>query len=80
MRQEVVLDLVRRYPDFTAMELAEAYTVGDFPSSERVQQVRGQIAIKLKNLEKYHIVKRTDAKVTDGSDSRRDYSTWRIAD
>ena len=80
MRQEVVLDLVRRYPDFTAMELANAYTVGDFPSSERVQHIRGQIAIKLKNLEKYHIVQRTDAKVTDGSDRRLDYTTWRIAD
>lgn len=80
MRQEVVLDLLRRYPDFTAKELANAYTVGDFPSSERVQHIRGQIAIKLKNLEKYHIVQRTDAKVTDGSDRRLDHTTWRIVD
>ena len=80
MRQDIVVELVKRYPDFTALELANAYTVGDFPSSERVQQVRSQIALVLKSLEKYHIVKRTDAKATDGSDRRLDHTTWRIAD
>ena len=80
MRQDIVVELVRRYPDFTALELANAYTVGDFQSSERVQQVRSQIAQVLKSSKKYHIVQRTDAQATHGPDRRLQYTTRRKAD
>lgn len=80
MRQEEVLELVRRYPDFTVRELAEAYTVGDFVSGEKMQKYRGLISGILRRLEKYHIVERAEVKVKDKYGRPRIDVTWRLSE
>ena len=80
MRQEEVLELVKRYPDFTVMELAEAYLVGDFPSKEKIYQTRGRIDVALKTLEKYRIVKRNEIRTKDEYGRNKIKITWRIDD
>lgn len=80
MRQEEVLELVKRYPDFTVMELAEAYLVGDFPSKEKIYQTRGRIDVALRTLEKYRIVKRNEMKTKDQYGRHKIKITWRIDD
>ena len=80
MRQEEILELIRRYPDFTAMELAEAHLVGGFPSKEKIYQTRGRIAQALKMLEKYHIVKCNEIRTKDERGRNKIKITWRIND
>ena len=80
MRQEEILELVKRYPDFTSLELAEAYMVGDFPSKEKIYQTRGRIDVALKTLEKYRIVKRNEMKTKDQYGRNLIKITWRIDD
>ena len=80
MRQEEVLELVKRYPDFTVMELAEAYLVGDFPSKEKIYQTRGRIETALKTLKKYRIVKCNEIRTKDEYGRNRIKITWRIDD
>ena len=80
MRQEEVLELVKRYPDFTVMELAEAYLVGDSPSKEKIYQTRGRIETALKTLKKYRIVKCNEIRIKDEYGRNKIKITWRIDD
>ena len=80
MRQEEVLELVKRYPDFTVMELAEAYLAGDFPSKEKIYQTRGRIETALKTLKKYRIVKCNEIRTKDEYGRNKIKITWRSDD
>lgn len=80
MRQEEILELVKRYPDSTTMELAEAYMVGTSPSKEKIYQISSRITQAFKTLEKYRIVKRNEIRTKDQYGRNLIKITWRIDD
>ena len=80
MRQEEILELVKRYPNSTTMELAEAYMVGSSSSKEKIYQTSSRITQAFKTLEKYRIVKRNEIRTKDEYGRNKIKITWRIDD
>ena len=80
MRQEEILELVRKYPGSTARELAKIYTSDDTVSRERIHWIRSRIFASLKVLEKYRIVERSESRARDEYGRSCIRTTWRATD
>ena len=80
MRQEEILELVKKYPGSTARELAKIYTSDNPVSRERIHWIRSRIFASLKTLEKYRIVERSEAKARDELGRSCIRTTWRTTE
>ena len=80
MRQEEILELVRKHPGSTARELASAFTEGDTISKERIHWIRSRIIASLRTLEKYRIVERSESKARDEYGRSCIRTTWRATE
>ena len=80
MRQEKILELVRKHPGSTARELAKIYTSDNPVSRERIHWIRSRIFASLRTLEKYRIVERIETRTMDERGRSCIKTTWRATE